>query len=335
MPETLPRGELESAPARAWEKLPTPPSSGGAGRATVCAPGAAEPVTLEAERQDGADESHRSKRTCRRAAHILTPPSTRGRRMRDKLALDAEMRARDAPRHARHSSDSFADDWLWGASSPPASSPQNAHVDEPAMPYHFPAFARPVRDTPHNPFVEGGAADVGVTGPLGRRARARRPAKVPGQTAFVLYVQPTHASRGQRVVCAEPSRSRLSALDPSLSPPRPRLLFPPKQREGMTYPLPVRNALSDDEWPLPVRPALSTPGRRLFAQELAARAPPTTASRAPDAEAAWLLQDEDAKTSAPTFGRGALAPPLSVTNRQLLKKLETVDWADDGDTSDA
>ncbi|WFD08200.1 hypothetical protein MVES1_003571 [Malassezia vespertilionis] len=40
----------------------------------------------------------------------------------------------------------------------------------------------PIRDTPHNPFIEGGPADIGMTGPNGAQA-SRRAAAMPYHSA--------------------------------------------------------------------------------------------------------------------------------------------------------
>ncbi|KAN0065932.1 hypothetical protein ACQY0O_001065 [Thecaphora frezii] len=91
---------------------------------------------------------------------------------------------------------------------------------------------RPIRDTPMNPFLEGGPADVGFEGPRAYQARVRA-SRFPGKERGKI----TYVFRGQRVTYADPeydsddsdeaaphphhrTRQRPSRL-------QPKLLFPP------------------------------------------------------------------------------------------------------------
>lgn len=110
------------------------------------------------------------------------------------------------------------------------------------------ASIMPIRDTPKNPFLEGGPADNGFTGPNRHQAyrRAKQiPAKERGKIAYVF--------RGQRVIYADPEydsddddseleeeRAKTNEFNPHHNaerPPRlqPRLLFPPPM--SMSQPL--------------------------------------------------------------------------------------------------
>lgn len=99
----------------------------------------------------------------------------------------------------------------------------------------------PIRDTPKNPFLQGGPADNGFQGPNGHMAHRRAkqiPSKERGKIVYVF--------RGQRVTYADPEydseddddsdlddeRAKTNAFNPhhdSERPPRlqPKLLFPP------------------------------------------------------------------------------------------------------------
>lgn len=179
--------------------------------------------------------------------------------------------------------------------------------------------SRPVRDTPHNPFVEGGPADVGFTGVNASNALLRamaRPARQPDTTVFVF--------RGQRVMYRDAESRHPAPLYENVpSPPRPRTLFPTKQRTGMPTYAACRHALSDDEAP----PMNSTRRRNLFADELAnphRRAQPLPAA-GDDVDARWLASD------APADGTSRSQYEIPAKNRELLARLERVDWDEDED----
>ena len=317
---------------RSWDKLPTPPSSGGADDVTVPQKHTTRRVHLCSEatsRTDSLDEPTHSakKRACRRPSHVLTPPSTRGRRMTEKLGLHAaaERHQERRTRHIRQCSDvsedpsSLFDDM--DLFSPLCSGRRAAKVRDTTPPPFLSAYeSRPVRDTPHNPFVEGGPADVGFTGVNASNALLRamaRPARQPDTTVFVF--------RGQRVMYRDAESRHPAPLYENVpSPPRPCTLFPTKkQRTGMPTYAADRHALSEDEAP----PMYSTRRRNLFADELAKphrRAQPLPAA-GDDVDARWLASD------APADGASRSLYEIPAKNRELLARLERVDWDDDDD----
>lgn len=143
---------------------------------------------------------------------VLTPPRTRDTR------LDNSLSGRRKTRHLWHSSDSFH----------PVRSPlltrHRRHASTAI------ANSYPVRDTPNNPFIEGGPADSGVTGPSFRPS-PRKESKQTGHTTYLLCVLAD--SRGQRI--AYPDHSTNALLHQAVGDdapvqieiPKPRLLFPP------------------------------------------------------------------------------------------------------------
>lgn len=195
MSDTLPReGGSEAPPV--WDPYPSPPSSG---RGRVSLPSGDKRnltrYTAEHYEDDEASEHHTKRARPHAAARsaVLTPPSTRGRRMGDRLGLHGPGGAagRGYPpstsRHARSGSDSVFGTWLESESDPDTPGPYRR-----AQRFHAPHFdSYPVRDAAHNPFLEGGPADVGFTGPHAHRARVRAalaPPKESGKALFVLYV---------------------------------------------------------------------------------------------------------------------------------------------------
>ena len=314
---------------RSWEKLPTPPSSGGADDVTVPQKHTSRRVHLCSEAAtlaDSLDEYTHSakKRACLRPPDVLTPPSTRGRRMTDKLGLHAaaERHQERRTRHIRQCSDVSEDpSSLFDGMdlfSPSRLGRRAEKARDTTPPPFLSAYeSRPVRDTPHNPFVEGGPADVGFTGVNASNALLRamaRPARQPDTTVFVF--------RGQRVMYRDAeSRHPVPLYENVPSPPRPRTLFPTKQRTGMPTYAACRHALSDDEAP----PMNSTRRRNLFADELAnphRRAQPLPAA-GDDVDARWLASD------APADGTSRSQYEIPAKNRELLARLERVDWDED------
>lgn len=316
---------------RSWDKLPTPPSSGGADDVTVQKKPTSRRVHLCSEaatQSDTLDEYTHSakKRACRRPQNVLTPPSTRGRRMTDKLGLHAaaERHQQRRTRHLRQCSDvsedpsSLLDDM--DLFSPSRSWKRAEKARDTTPPPFLSAYeSRPVRDTPHNPFVEGGPADVGFTGVNASNALLRamaRPARQPDTTVFVF--------RGQRVMYRDAESRHPAPLYENVpSPPRPCKLFPTKQRTGMPSCAAKRNALSDDEVP----PVPSTRRRNLFAEELTnpARRAQQLPATEDDVDACWLASD----ASADDASRSQYEIPAK--NRELLARLERVDWDDEDD----
>ena len=166
--------------AQSWGRLPTPPSSG---HTVVSVPTDVKPGRARIPLGGDAPDV---KRMCRRGDAMLTPPSTRGRRMEDRLGIGAS----SASQHKRHCSDSFDSASLvedMSLRSPSASRSRLRALSQAA-----PVFSRPVRDVLNNPFVEGGPADVGYTGPYASttsRHTLERSPKMEGSTSYVLYVQ--------------------------------------------------------------------------------------------------------------------------------------------------
>ena len=173
----------------AFASYPSPPSSG---RGAVSLPSGDKRTRYTAEQSDANDDDHHTKRARSQSMRtaILTPPSTRGRRMGDRLGLGDGALAACPPstsRHQRSDSDTVCCSWL----------PENARLGMDARPYArlytAPQFdTYPVHDAAHNPFLEGGPADVGFTGPHAYRARLRAtslPRKELGKSLFVLYVR--------------------------------------------------------------------------------------------------------------------------------------------------
>ena len=196
MSDTLPREGGSEAPPLVWDPYPSPPSSG---RGRVSLPSGDKRnltrYTAEHYEDDEASEHHTKRARPHAAARsaVLSPPSTRGRRMGDRLGLHGPGGAagRGYPpstsRHARSGSDSVFGTWLESESDPDTPGPYRR-----AQRFHAPHFdSYPVRDAAHNPFLEGGPADVGFTGPHAHRARVRAalaPPKESGKALFVLYV---------------------------------------------------------------------------------------------------------------------------------------------------
>lgn len=100
----------------------------------------------------------------------------------------------------------------------------------------------------------------------------------------------------------------------------------------MQYDVPERNALSDDETSGPVGPSRKPPGRGLFARELASRAPGPSIVATDDLDASWLAGHAAAQDKAP-YVEPPTYPPRTYTlpakNRELLQRLESVQWADE------
>ena len=224
---------------------------------------------------------------------MLTPPRTRDTRMDDPLA------SRRACRHARHGSDS----------SNPLHSPL-AHRYRHSGTTCTDAY--PVRDTPNNPFIEGGPADAGYTGPNTKPSLPHK-YKLDGHTTYLF--------RGQRVVCDDGEtdsmlRHHIAArgIEP-FSPPEPKLLFP------------SRNVANTE-----------VPSARLFSYELESqrhRDSPLCAM-AEDPDAIWFA-DGGRKSDDATPG-AILGPSTGPFNNSaqtdLLLKLEQADWSSDDDDDD-
>ncbi|EPQ30986.1 uncharacterized protein PFL1_01175 [Pseudozyma flocculosa PF-1] len=121
---------------------------------------------------------------------------------------------------------------------------------------------RPIRDTPMNPFLEGGPADSGLEGPRAGQARARAQA-FPGKERGKI----TYVFRGQRVVYADPEYDSDDSDEAyqrtGQRPPRlqPKLLFPAASSSSSSRPAPSASTQAGP----------SKPRGGLFAAEIAAR----------------------------------------------------------------
>ncbi|WFD03579.1 hypothetical protein MOBT1_002272 [Malassezia obtusa] len=280
----------------AFASYPSPPSSG---RGAVSLPSGDKRTRYTAEQSDANDDDHHTKRARSQSMRtaILTPPSTRGRRMGDRLGLGDGALAACPPstsRHQRSDSDTVCCSWL----------PENARLGMDARPYArlytAPQFdTYPVHDAAHNPFLEGGPADVGFTGPHAYRARLRAtslPRKELGKSLFVLYFA-GGTPRRNAVSDDEDWSGRPSA--------RPRGLFA-------------------EELEARARRAERPP------QAAHAELPAQPAHAVSDPEALWLSTMEHAKANTQPH-----PPRLSHQNEKLLAQLERVDWSsDEEDTRD-
>ncbi|WFD28423.1 hypothetical protein MNAN1_003434 [Malassezia nana] len=327
---TAPLSEPDSS-RRKWERLPTPPSTGHADAITITSSNQQRTTLVPVSDEHAEQELHQHKRVCRRDSHVLTPPSTRGRRMHDKLGLNGP--SAEAPRrHQRHCSDSVDSLWMMDGMELGCIASSQDREQSPAG-NKWLMHSLPVRDTPHNPFVEGGPADVGFTGPNASNALMRamaRPVKSPSKTMFVF--------RGQRVVYATRERGQAARQQASmcLSPPRPHLLFPPRRGESALSapPAMTRHALSDDETESPSK---KRAGANLFAQELANRRYRSVLPTVPqDTEAEWLASE---RPGGPAPVEWPSQPPaakyeLPAKNKELLARLERVDWTEEDAQSD-
>ena len=344
-----------SATSSWGREIPTPPSSGGS--ESVLLQDKQGAVRLRAEEkelketlqplmdhsQEGAhrtDFPHQKNEHqqvfCRRDSRVLTPPSTRGRRMCDVLCRSgaADKYHRQRIRHIRHLNDlSEPPAWmlddldLFSPSSPRDTLRNRGNVPTCAP---LPSASRPIRDASHNPFIEGGPADVGLSGPHGRstlKHASARPPKDPDSTIYVLYViefeeLTLHFSRGQRVVYTDTNKCKHTTSplhDDYASPPRPRLLFPMAHRQHAPYVIPERNASSEDDLSDPIG---GLPSGGLFAEEILARAKDSSTEQHDH-----TLGDSDAKWFASnTHSRSRFVLPAK--NRELLARLNHVSWVD-------
>lgn len=259
----------------------------------------------------------------RRDSRVLTPPSTRGRRMCDVLCRGgvADKYHRQRIRHIRHLKDMseppawMLDDLeLYSPSSSRDTLRNQGNVPTCAP---LPSASRPIRDASHNPFIEGGPADVGLSGPHGRsrlKHASARPPKDPDSTIYVF--------RGQRVVYTDTDKSKHTSSplhDDCASPPRPRLLFPTTHRQHAPYVIPERNASSEDDLSNSIG---GLPSGGLFAEEIWARAKDSSTEQHDH-----TLEDSDAKWFASnTHSRSRFVLPAK--NRELLARLNHVSWVD-------
>ncbi|WFC99476.1 hypothetical protein MYAM1_002221 [Malassezia yamatoensis] len=309
--------------SHAWEPYLSPPASGGS-----------EPRFSQGDKRnwahlsDECDEEqdnheHTMKRTrpySKRNNAVMTPPSTRGRRMGDRLGLGRLSRVLDRAgpgRHTRSGSDSLFSEWL-----PNETGAGSQDFDLYAEHAFFPSHETyPVHDAKHNPFLEGGPADVGFTGPNAQRAYMRASSTPQRQQGSTLYV-----FRGQRVVRPDRDPSLPAGVDQLDSPIEPRLLFPSRGTR-VRYELPARNAVSDDEDnSRPTR----TRHRGLFSKELEARTRQTersTESSTPAFSTNLQSPSLEQRMSLPSNTR----PDLSkyTQNADTLAKLERTNWGSD------
>lgn len=200
--------------------------------------------------------------------------------------------------------------------------------------------AQPIRDSPHNPFIEGGAADAGFHGPDPVRA-VRRAAAAPrrekGKIAYVF--------RGQRVVYADSDHD--SDGDSELEdgeterPPRfqPKYLFPPPRFCG---PNPRPLAAMTSSPPLEQRASQSAHQlaenqnqlRRLQALERQAPEPMHPRERAQMEPQEALSRREDPRERV-QVERQERWQQRDAERRSLLEKLDNADWSDDESEAEA
>ncbi|KAK0568464.1 hypothetical protein OC861_001945 [Tilletia horrida] len=92
-----------------------------------------------------------------------------------------------------------------------------------------PAFPAPIRDTPNNPFIEGGPADLGFNGPFGADARIVADKRA---ATRVTRGRTTYVFRGQRITYEDPEYLSGDSDSDGLFGPsglQPRLLFPSRK----------------------------------------------------------------------------------------------------------
>lgn len=176
----------EASGHAAWGKYPSPPSSGRK-VVSVRSQDKRPAAVFHAEapptsKQDTKRPRRYRTTTGERQFGMLTTPNSRDTRLEDRCGLPGPSSSSSsvhASRHMRHHSDSF------NALLSPSVARHRRHAAS------ISGGGVPVRDTPHNPFLEGGPADVGFTGPYRERALHRAasvPPKDPGAVTYVLYV---------------------------------------------------------------------------------------------------------------------------------------------------
>ncbi|PKI82961.1 hypothetical protein MVES_003144 [Malassezia vespertilionis] len=284
---------------KSWRNCPTPPSSGG-GDVTIPSSKKRDLAHTTAEHEDSTQHTKRRCRTSKPYTGILTPPSTRGRRMVDRLGSQINKNA-----HAPSQRDTLPSRWGEEAPDTPTVS-----RNENKRTHALSADVYPIRDTPHNPFIEGGPADIGMTGPNGAQASRRAAAMPYHSAAKAVYV-----FRGQRVRRTDQDSARASEVSGTSSPIKPRLLFPPRKRTACAN----RSGIA------PPSRSYNSPSLELVT--LGKGKACESALPVPDTEAAWLAG------SVPVLPRPQRQrPALPRTNLELLAKLEDVDWSTDEDS---
>ncbi|KAE8268649.1 hypothetical protein A4X09_0g3691 [Tilletia walkeri] len=96
------------------------------------------------------------------------------------------------------------------------------------------AIPPPIRDTPNNPFIEGGPADLGFRGPFGADARVVAASRAGSR---VQKGRTTYVFRGQRITYEDPEYNSGDSDSDSLFGPnglQPRLLFPSQNPPSST-----------------------------------------------------------------------------------------------------
>lgn len=221
-----------------------------------------------------------------------------------------------------------AGDSRWSGSSGTASDEDGTSVISSTSSSYTLAEHAAVRDTPLNPFVCGGPADMGFSGPEAHRAHKRRALVPPREAGRMTYV-----FRGQRVTYADPYASdsdddeefNASAAAGACSGRRtqdqmmPRLLFPAAH--------PKRHG-HDIEAPIP-QPARS-PVRKLLGHPVSGGHPVAGADQRcrneADSSAPWL--DPALAAEQDRLRRQAALCP---SNRDLMARIERAGWDSDGD----
>ncbi|KAL9934633.1 hypothetical protein V8E36_006408 [Tilletia maclaganii] len=173
-----------------------------------------------------------------RAAKALTPPTTAETKrttaavrpatgsVRDEAARDGDRSSSSSPTPAGTTQ---TNEPLPGTVTPPPTR-RVWRAKRPAA-----AIPPPIRDTPNNPFIEGGPADLGFRGPFGADARIVADARAANR---VQRGRTTYVFRGQRITYDDPEYVSGDSDSDGLFGPnglQPKLLFPactPQQRSS-------------------------------------------------------------------------------------------------------
>lgn len=228
-----------------------------------------------------------------RASSPLTPPAT-----------GEAKESTSSGCHQRGQSDENA---AAAAASSATAYPSSARLSA-SPPYHI---SYPIRDSPRNPFLQGGQADAGLSGPRVWQAKQRMACIPPRERGKMTYV-----FRGQRVTYADPYASESDeeemehgtyqhgpylVRERTMDRLQPRLLFP---QASTKMSLPVQRAA-----PVPNQEPLQQHGTR------------KTLSRP------HQIAGEQEHSKRRRVG-------LSADNSSLLERLDEAGWCSDGEEMD-